>query len=62
MDHTKEFEERIRKLREEMLPIQQELGIRSMTLEERAERWKKKQDAVGAVKIRPKPVWKIDEV
>ena len=62
MDHTKEFEERIRKLREEMLPIQQELGIRSMTLEERVERWKKKQDALTAVKIRPKPVWKIDEV
>lgn len=62
MDSIEEVTARIKKLREEMLPIQQELGIRSLTIEERVERWKKKQDALAAVKIRPKPVWKIDEV
>lgn len=51
------IEQRIKQIYADIAPLQREYGIKSMTLEERVERWEKNQQLLKSV--RPAPKWNI---
>jgi Holliday junction resolvasome RuvABC endonuclease subunit len=54
-----EIQARIDQLYADMKPLMDQYGIKPMTIEERYERIQKQKQALAAVKLRPKPRWKL---
>jgi len=56
---TPEIQQRIDELRAKMKPLMEELGVESLTINQRYQQIQQRKEIEKRIKLRPKPLWKL---
>ncbi len=56
---TPEVQQRIDELRAKMKPLMEELGVESLTIDQRYQQIQQRKEIEKRIKLRPKPLWKL---